>query len=172
MGDSCGVSIYNVLKEDGTVHYAAPIPVFFGLKHPFGHIWKIVNGEVVDAGAEKTSVYVAKSLYAGCDVTTTAGMIKAAELPRSEGWVKKVSMYLLNGLPTEVGGSPSTYYCDYFYTSAKTSQGLRARLVGAYASNGANAGAFCSDVDGTWTYAFATVSSPLCYFEEDVQMEV
>lgn len=172
LGDSCGVSIYNVLKEDGTVYYAAPVPVFFGLKNPFGHIWKIVSGEVVDAGAEITSVYVAKSLYAGCDVTTTAGMIKAAELPRSEGWVKKVSMYLLNGLPTEVGGSPSTYYCDYFYTSAKTSQGLRARLVGASAYYGAIAGAFCSYVIGAWTIATTTVSSPLCYFEEDVQMEV
>ena len=171
LGDNCGVSVYNVLKEDGTLHYAAPVPVFFGLKNPFGHIWKIVNGEVVDAGAEKTTVYVARSLYTGCNVSTIEGLIKAAELPRTEGYIKKVSMYLLNGLPTEVGGSPSTYYCDYFWTNAQASQGLRARLVGASAHNGANAGAFYSNVYGTWTAANATVSSPLCFFEEDVVME-
>ena len=169
LGDNCGVSTYNVLKEDGTLHYAAPVPVFFGLKNPFGHIWKIVNGEVVDAGAEKTTVYVARSLYTGCNVNTIEGLIKAAELPRTEGYVKKVSMYLLNGFPTEVGGSPSTYYCDYFWTNAQTSQGLRARLVGAIA--GATAGAFGSFVYDAWTHARTAVSSPLCFFEEDVVME-
>ena len=42
LGDGCGETTFNVLKKDGSLHYAAKVPVFFGLKHPFGHIWKIV----------------------------------------------------------------------------------------------------------------------------------
>ena len=61
LGDGCGEATFNVLKEDGSLHYAAKVPVFFGLKHPFGHIWKIVRGLVDNVGEEKSEVYVAPS---------------------------------------------------------------------------------------------------------------
>jgi hypothetical protein len=167
LGDSCGESAYNVLKEDGSVHYAAKIPVFFGLKHPYGHVWKVVRGILVDAGAEKTTAYVAPSLYAGMNDASVEGMIKAAELSRAEGWAKRISMNKLCGLTTEIGGSASSYYCDYFYTNAQSYQGLRVRLAGTSASYGTYAGAFCSDVYTAWSSTRTTVSSPLCFFEED-----
>ncbi len=74
-------------------------------------------------------------------------------------------------MPTEVGGSASTYYADYFWTNAKTSKGLRVGAAGGSANNGTNAGAF-----GTRTYnaaadANTNDSSPLCYFEEDPIIE-
>lgn len=52
LGDGCGETTFNVLKEDGSLHYAAKVPVFFGLKHPFGHIWKIVRGLIDNVGDE------------------------------------------------------------------------------------------------------------------------
>jgi hypothetical protein len=171
LGDACGVVTYNVMNSAGALHYAAPVPVFFGLKHPFGHIWKIVNGEVIDAGAEKTIAYVAKSLYAGCNVDSVAGLIKGTECSRTEGYTKKYSMSKLCGVATLVGGSPSTYFCDYFYTNAQSSQGLRSRLVGGSAYYGTFAGAFYSNVNDSWSSTNATVSSPLCYFEADPIME-
>lgn len=74
-------------------------------------------------------------------------------------------------MPTEVGGSASTYYPDYFYTNAKTSKGLRVRAAGGYAHNGTYAGAFYTYAYNTATSANANYSSPLCYFEEDPIIE-
>ena len=74
-------------------------------------------------------------------------------------------------MPTEVGGSASTYYPDYFYTNAKTSKGLRFRAAGGSANNGSLAGAFFTNANLAATYAYANYSSPLCYFEEDPIIE-
>lgn len=170
LGDSCGESTFNVMKENGTLHYTAKIPCFFGLKNLYGHIYRIVRGVVIDAGATLTEGYVAPSLYAGYDDASLNGLIKACQLPRSEGYIKKVSMNKLCMLPTEVGGSASTYFADHFYTNAASSQGLRVRLAGCDASAGAHAGSSYTYSNNAATYANASVSAPLCYFEEDPLM--
>ena len=74
-------------------------------------------------------------------------------------------------MPTEVGGSASTCYPDYFFTNAKTSKGLRVRAAGGGANYGTGAGAFCTDSHLTAANADAYCSSPLCYFEEDPIIE-
>lgn len=114
LGDGCGETTFNVLKEDGSLHYAAKVPVFFGLKHPFGHIWKIVRGLIDNVGDEKSEVYVAPSLYAGYDDNSISGLIKVCEVPRTSGYIKQKSYYLLCAMPTEIGATASTYFCDYF----------------------------------------------------------
>lgn len=170
LGDACGVVDYSITKADGTSVYAAPVPVFFGLVNPFGHIWSGVRGVLIDAGAEKTLGYVAPSMYADFDDTKTDGLLFAAELPRDEGYIKRQSMFLLCGFPTEIGATPSTYFSDYFYTNAKTSQGLRVRLAGGSAGSGAGAGASCTHAHFAPTYTGASLSAALCYFEEDPQI--
>lgn len=115
-GDGIGIVEYSVTKSDGTAVYTAPVPVFFGLVNPFGHLWGVCGGLVIDVGAEKTLAYVAPSLYAGFSWTDTEGMLLAAELPRAEGYIKKYSTHLLCCLPTEVGATTATYFADYFYT--------------------------------------------------------
>lgn len=167
LGDGCGESTYNVMNADGTVRYAAKVPVFFGLKNLYGHIYRVVRGIIINAGAEKTEGYVAPSLYAGYNDASLDGMIKACELPRSEGYIKRVSMNKLCMLPTEVGGSASTYFADYFHTNAASSQGLRCRLAGYLANAGTDAGASSANSYDPVTSANATVSAPLCYFKED-----
>ena len=66
-------------------------------------------------------------------------------------------------MPTEVGGSPTNNYPDYFYTDAKTSKGLRVRAAGGNANIGTYAGAFYTNSYYSATDAFAYYSSPL-YF--------
>ena len=113
------------------MHYAAKVPVFFGLKHPFGHIWKIVRGLIDNVGDEKSEVYVAPSLYAGYDDNSISGLIKVCEVPRTSGYIKQKSYYLLCAMPTEIGATASTYFCDYFWENSASSKGLRVRLSGA-----------------------------------------
>ena len=74
-------------------------------------------------------------------------------------------------MPTEVGGSPTTYYCDYFYTNANTSKGLRVRAAGGSAAIGTHAGASCTSASHAATDTGAGYSSPLCYFESDPIIE-
>lgn len=165
-GDGIGIVEYSVTKSDGTAVYTAPVPVFFGLVNPFGHLWGVCGGLVIDVGAEKTLAYVAPSLYAGFSWTDTEGMLLAAELPRAEGYIKKYSTHLLCCLPTEVGATTATYFADYFYTTP-SSPGFRVGLVGGSSNNGANAGAFVTYASHAATGTSADVSSPLCFFEED-----
>jgi len=171
LGDGVGEVSYDVIASDGaTVAKTVKVPVFFGLKHPFGHLWKHQRGLIVNVGAEKTEIYVAPSLYSGYIDTTVDGLLKVSEMPRTTAYIKKKSWYLLNAMPTEVGGSASTYYCDYLWQS--TSQGLRVRLCGARAGNGTNAGSFAANATNAASAADTNVSSPLCYFEEDPEMSL
>lgn len=168
LGDGCGEATHNVINADGTVRYAAKIPVFFGLKNLYGHTYRIVRGIIINAGAEKTEGYVAPSLYASYNDASLDGMIKACELPRSEGYIKRVSMNKLAMLPTEVGASASTYFADYFYTNAASSQGLRCRLAGSNANAGSNAGSSYTNSNNPVTNANTNVSAPLYFATQNV----
>ena len=74
-------------------------------------------------------------------------------------------------MPTEIGGSSTLRYSDYFYESSATSKGLRVRAAGGHANNGAFAGASCASEHNAATDARANYSSPLCYFDEDPLIE-
>ena len=170
-GDGVGVETYEVKDKDGAIVYAAPVPVFFGLVHAgYGHLWGGIRGLLIDAGATKTIAYVAPSMFNVFDDTTADGLLRAAELPRNEGYIKKLSTNLLCGLPTEVGATAATYFADYFYTNAETSQGFRVRLAGGLSNTGSAAGSSCSYSIYAASTASAFLSASLCYFEADPEI--
>ena len=74
-------------------------------------------------------------------------------------------------MPTEVGGSASTYFCDYFYNNAASATGFRVRAAGGYANNGTIAGASYTSANYTASTAYSYYSSPLCFFTEDPEIE-
>lgn len=153
---------------DGDTYKTFNVPVFFGLVHAgFGHLWIWVRGLIMDAGEEKSLVYVSPSMYAAYDPNTVADKIMVAECPRTSGWIMRKSYRGLCCMPTDIGGSPNLRYSDQFYTNAGTSKGLRVRAAGGNASYGASAGASCTFAAYAATFAYAGYSAPLCYFEED-----
>ena len=121
-------------------------------------------------GDEKSEVYVAPSLYAGYDDNSISGLIKVCEVPRTSGYIKQKSYYLLCAMPTEIGATASTYFCDYFWENSASSKGLRVRLSGAGANDGTDAGAFASDTIDAASHSSASVSAPLCFFDADPVM--
>ena len=121
----------------------------------------------MDAGEEKSLVYVSTSMYADYDPNTVADKILVAECPRVSGYIKRKSYQGLCCMPTEVGGTATIRFGDNFYTNVDTSKGLRVRAAGGYANGGTNAGASCTSALNTATDASAHYSAPLCYFEED-----
>jgi hypothetical protein len=176
LADGVGVTTHDVTDETGAVIYTAQIPVFFGLKHLYGNLWSLVRGLIVDveqgeAGDnKKTRTYVAPSMYdytpgSGTD-TTVEGMLLASEQPRAEGYIKKQSMNKLCCMPTEVGGSSSTFFADYFWHYPATYYGLRSRLCGGSADLGSSAGAFCATATAAVAVADTHVSLPLYFLIE------
>lgn len=170
MGDRTGIVEYNITKKSSDTIYRAPVPVFFGLVHPFGHIWNVVSGIIIKTGATETLGYVAPSMYAPFSWTETNGLLLAAKLPRNEGWIKKYSTHLLSCLPTEVGGTDSTYFSDYFYPNTPDREEYTVLLAGGSSNNGATAGAFIKYAYYGATVPQEMVSSSLCYFVEDPQI--
>ena len=172
-GDLCGSFEYTIPKADGSAYHTTGIPSFFGLKNFFGHLWFGVAGLTINATETVTEAYVMPSMFGGWNYASLTGMLKAAELARATGYIKRLSMNLLCALPTEVGASASTDFADYFYeNTAGGSYGLRARWGGGLASDGAIAGAFYTLSFTTATLATAYRSVPLCFFEEDPIVEI
>jgi hypothetical protein len=170
LGDGCGEVAYNIPNADGGVLAAVKVPVFFGLKHLFGHVWKFTRGTIDNVGETLSEIYVAPSLYNNYTDTSINGLIKVAEIPRAGGWIKQKSYYLLNGYPTTTGATNSTWYCDYFWENSATSKGLRVRLCGANAVYTTNAGAFASHSNIAASITGTYFSAPLCFFDEDPVM--
>ena len=171
VGDGVCLVSYKLPQTDGAggdTYKEFKVPVFFGLVHAgFGSLWSWTRGLIMDVGEEKSLVYVTPSMYADYDPNTVADKIMVAECPRVSGYIKRKSYQGLCCMPTEVVGSATIRFADYFYTSAGTSKGLRVRAAGGYAHNGTNAGASCTNANDTAASANAYYSAPLCYFEED-----
>jgi hypothetical protein len=109
-------------------------------------------------------------MYNNYTDTSIAGLTKVSECPRSSGYIKQKSFYLLNAMPTEIGASAATFFCDYFWENSATSKGLRVRLAGACADYGTNAGSFAANSHYAASHTATNVSAPLCFFAEDPVM--
>ena len=167
-GDGVCLVEYTLPDASGGTYKTFNVPVFFGLVGAgFGHLYQWTRGLIMDAGEEKSLVYVAPSMYADYDQNTVADKIMVAECPRVSGWIMRKSYKGLCCMPTAIGGSTTVRYSDQFYTSAETSKGLRVRAAGGYANGGTVAGASYTSSYSTATHAYAYCSSPLCYFDED-----
>ena len=113
---------------------------------------------------------MAPSMAAAFNPNSVEGLLKVAECPQKEGYIKRKSWEGLCGMPTEVGGSSTTWFGDWLYTNAATQTGLRVRAAGGNAYYGACAGAFAIAANSAATYAAADCSSPLCFFVEDPEI--
>ena len=150
-------------KADITVNLACNR--YRGIENPFGHIWMNIDGVIYDIKAEAdggtSEMYITKDYTKFGE--TLAGFTKVGDVPRSEGYVTKL-IFGEEGefSPSARGGSSTTYWCDYWYTSV-TSTSLRTLLLGGSCHNGANSGFGCCNSHNGVSYSNALVSGRLCY---------
>lgn len=162
MGDGLGVAHYNVPNAESGTAYAASVPVFFGLKNFFGHIWRVSEDELAEANEDKSMKHwVVPSIYDSITYGTTAGLKQKSTSPTSSGYIKKMSYENLEMWPTQVGGSALTYQCDNFWNSSGITSGFRAVFRGANTNNGASAGCGAVNVNNAPTNSNANIGSPL-----------
>lgn len=129
--------------QDGTNTVAThtfKVPRWRGFDNPFGDIWTNLDGVVIVrvAANEISTVYTTTNVSEFTDVVgekTVAGYEVA-----SDGYIKAFDLgETAEIIPSAVGGSATTYICDYHYCNA-SSTALRTLLVGGFASYGSGAG--------------------------------
>lgn len=152
-----------------TIPFSTPISVkvnrYRGIELPFGHIWKNADGIIFDVktagdgGTPKAYVCAIPANYSDASV---ANYTLLGDMQRSDGYIKT----LQNGsfVPLVAAGADSgTYWCDYYYQNAATTE-FKTLLLGGSASEGARAGLGCSFTYSSVSFATANFGSRLIYY--------
>lgn len=172
IGDFTGEKTYDIVDKDGNTVHSAKVPFFCGLMNPFGHLYQGVRGLILDIVADGVSkVYVTPSMAATYDPATVADKLFVGNMVRTSGYIKKLMLDKFAMIPSEVGGSATTYYADYLYTDPVSYNGLKVRFAGGPAYGGADAGACCSVAYSSAALTSAYYSAPLCVFCDDPQVD-
>lgn len=126
------------------------VPRWRGFDNPFGDIWTNLDGIILErtAANQPSSVYTTSNPSAfGDDNTAKGKMTVAGKEIASDGYTKDFDLGSKGEIiPSVVGGSATTYMCDYHWCNA-ASTSLRTLVVGGFADNGgfAGLGTFGSD---------------------------
>lgn len=136
-----------VINESTTVASKTfKVPRWRGFDNPFGDIWTNLDGIILErtAANQPSSVYTTTDPTAfGDDNTAKGKMTVAGTEIASDGWIKDYDLGETGEIiPSVVGGSATTYMCDYHYCNA-SSTALRTLFVGSSAVNGGYAGLGC-----------------------------
>ena len=136
-----------VINESTTVASKTfKVPRWRGFDNPFGDIWTNLDGIILErtAANQPSSVYTTTDPTAfGDDNTAKGKMTVAGTEIASDGWIKDYDLGETGEIiPSVVGGSATTYMCDYHYCNA-SSTALRTLVVGGRASRGSAAGLGC-----------------------------
>ena len=163
LGNFTGVKdlvIPECTAQDGTNTVAThtfKVPRWRGFDNPFGDIWTNLDGAVIVRAVanEISTVYTTTNVSEFTDVVgekTVAGYEVA-----SDGYIKAFDLgETAEIIPSAVGGSATTYICDYHYRNA-SSTALRTLLVGGRASNGGSAGLGYFDSSYVVGFAYSDV---------------
>lgn len=136
-----------VINESTTVASKTfKVPRWRGFDNPFGDIWTNLDGIILErtAANQPSSVYTTTDpTVFGDDNTAKGKMTVAGTEIASDGWIKDYDLGESGEIiPSVVGGSATTYMCDYHYCNA-SSTALRTLFVGGRASNGGSTGLGC-----------------------------
>lgn len=146
LGNFTGVKdlvIPECTAQDGTNTVAThtfKVPRWRGFDNPFGDIWTNLDGVVIVRAAAKeiSTIYTTTNISEFTDVVgekTVAGYEVALG-----GYIKAFDLgETAEIIPSAVGGSITTYICDYHYCNAN-STALLTLLVGGCANGGGGAG--------------------------------
>lgn len=150
-----------VINESTTVASKTfKVPRWRGFDNPFGDIWTNLDGIILErtAANQPGSVYTTTDPTAfGDDNTAKGKMTVAGTEIASDGWIKDYDLGETGEIiPSVVGGSATTYMCDYHYCNA-SSTALRTLIVGNNANDGSNAGLGCFSSNNGVGAAYATV---------------
>lgn len=167
-GNGSGEKAYVVKNASGGTHATLMANRYRGIENPFGHIWKYTDGAniQVTTGDSGLSILWTTDDPSNFSDTSYTGYDKKGNICRTNGYVKKMLLGEDGDIvATEIGGSSSTYWCDYYYTYTQANR-LQVVLVGGHAGSGSGAG--LADVNTSYAPSDASrgIGSRLCFFPE------
>lgn len=119
------------------------VPRWRGFDNPFGDIWTNLDGIILErtAANQPSSVYTTSNPSAfGDDNTAKGKMTVAGKEIASDGYTKDFDLGSKGEIiPSVVGGSATTYMCDYHWCNT-ASTSLRTLVIGGDATDGGYAG--------------------------------
>lgn len=167
-GNGSGEKAYVVKNASGGTHATLMANRYRGIENPFGHIWKYTDGAniQVTTGDAGLSILWTTDDPSNFSDTSYTGYDKKGNICRTNGYAKKMLLGEDGDIvATEVGGSSSTYWCDYYYTNTSANR-MQVVLVGGYADNGSAAGLANVATYFALSDAGRNVGSRLCFFPE------
>lgn len=167
-GNGSGEKAYVVKNASGGTHATLMANRYRGIENPFGHIWKYTDGAniQVTTGDAGLSILWTTDDPSNFGDTSYTGYDKKGNICRTNGYAKKMLLGEDGDIvPTEVGGSSSTYWCDYYYTYTSANR-MQVVLVGGDADDRSAAGLAHVDTYGAPSAAYRYVGSRLCFFPE------
>lgn len=167
-GNGSGEKAYVVKNASGGTHATLMANRYRGIENPFGHIWKYTDGAniQVTTGDSGLSILWTTDDPSNFSDTSYTGYDKKGNICRTNGYAKKMLLGEDGDIvATEIGGSSSTYWCDYYhtYTSANRMQVLS---VGGNADYGSYAGLADVGTNTAPSDAARRIGSRLCFFPE------
>nr|UVX61856.1 MAG: hypothetical protein [Bacteriophage sp.] len=167
-GNGSGEKAYVVKNASGGTHATLMANRYRGIENPFGHIWKYTDGAniQVTTGDAGLSILWTTDDPSNFSDTSYTGYNKKGNICRTNGYAKKMLLGEDGDIvATEIGGSSSTYWCDYYYTNTSANR-MQVVLVGGYADNGSDAGLARVNTLHAPSAANRHIGSRLCFFPE------
>lgn len=172
-GNGSGEKAYVVKNASDGTHATLMANRYRGIENPFGHVWKYTDGAniQVTTGDAGLSILWTTDDPSNFSDTSYTGYDKKGNICRTSGYAKKMLLGE-NGdiIPTEVDGSSSTYWCDYYRTTI-TIDGIFVVLAGSSA-NGALGNGLASIYGGYTFNSARDIGTRLCFFPKYKSTEI
>lgn len=173
-GNGSGEKAYVVKNASDGTHATLMANRYRGIENPFGHIWKYTDGVniQVTTGDAGLSVLWTTDDPSNFSDTSYTGYDKKGNICRTNGYAKKMLLGEDGDIvATEVGGSSSTYWCDYYYTYTSANR-MQVVLVGGGAGDGSSAGLAYVNSYSAPSAAYRYIGSRLCFFPKYKSTEI
>lgn len=172
-GNGSGEKAYVVKNASDGTHATLMANRYRGIENPFGHVWKYTDGAniQVTTGDAGLSILWTTDDPSNFSDTSYTGYDKKGNICRTSGYAKKMLLGE-NGdiIPTEVDGSSSTYWCDYYRTTI-TIDGIFVVLAGSSA-NGTLGNGLASIYGGYTSNSARDIGTRLCFFPKYKSTEI
>lgn len=173
-GNGSGEKAYVVKNASGGTHATLMANRYRGIENPFGHIWKYTDGAniQVTTGDSGLSILWTTDDPSNFSDTSYTGYDKKGNICRADGYAQRMLLGEDGDIvATEVGGSSSTYWCDYYYTYTQANR-LQVVLVGGHAGYGSAVGLANVSTYNAPSDASRSIGSRLCFFPKYKSTEI
>lgn len=173
-GSGSGEKAYVVKNASDGTHATLMANRYRGIENPFGHVWKYTDGAniQVTTGDNGLSILWTTADPSNFSDSSYVGYDKKGNICRVNGYAKNMLLGEDGDIvTTEIGGSSSTYWRDYYATNTSANR-MQVIQVGGNADSETSAGLAYVSAGDPPSGAYRRVGSRLCFFPKYKSTEI